>query len=51
MLCIHAHSGKFKFQAGNKAAVEVTKRFGKHILELGGNNAILGKFCVVLAYE
>ncbi|KAK2156045.1 hypothetical protein LSH36_223g03008 [Paralvinella palmiformis] len=27
--------------AGNKVAVEVTKRFGKHLLELGGNNAII----------
>ncbi|ELU06714.1 hypothetical protein CAPTEDRAFT_179534 [Capitella teleta] len=26
---------------GNKVAIEVTKRFGKHLLELGGNNALL----------
>lgn len=27
--------------AGNKVAIEVTKRFGKQLLELGGNNAII----------
>jgi len=26
---------------GNKVAVNVTKRFGRHLLELGGNNAII----------
>ena len=28
---------------GKKVALTVTERFGKHLLELGGNNALIGK--------
>jgi aldehyde dehydrogenase family 7 protein A1 len=28
---------------GKKVAMMVQERFGKHVLELGGNNAIIGK--------
>ena len=28
---------------GQKVALTVTERFGKHLLELGGNNALIGK--------
>ena len=29
-------------KVGNEVGVEVQKRFGKSLLELGGNNAIIG---------
>ena len=28
---------------GQKVALTVTERFGKHLLELGGNNGLIGK--------